>query len=79
MVAKNRVPVVEIRFVFTAKLVNLLANSLNAVAASAIKVVIVLVEPVSSGSDVELVVNTGDDEEFDAVIIRVFLGFVNEN
>lgn len=58
----------------------LLANTFAAVTAMATSVVIVLVEPASSGSNGELaVVNTGDGEDDDEAAIRVFLGFLREN
>ncbi|KAJ0826651.1 hypothetical protein HanRHA438_Chr17g0816701 [Helianthus annuus] len=84
MVPKNNGPVAETRvccrFEFKAKLVSLWVNSLDAVTASASRVVRVRVDPVSSVSDGGFGVIVGDDdEEDDEAEIRVLLGFVREN
>ena len=52
---------------------------MDAVTAIANRVVIVLVDPVSSGSAGGFGVNVGDEEEDDEAMIRGLLGFVGEN
>lgn len=51
---------------------------MEAVRAIAKRVVIVLVDPVSSGSVGGLGAIVGDDEEEDEAIIKGFLGFLRE-
>lgn len=54
------------------------ANTLEAVTAIATRVVIVLVEPASSGAAGGFGDAVGEDEDEDEAIIRELLGFVSE-